>query len=685
MSRRIPQTLADYVIVAISPALIMTLIGSLIFFLLEVFYQGEYSGRLKFIFAMFVMATVLIGRIAIAEGTSYAALFGMPLAVVSALAMARFVRIDGPLSGIGWLVNWSLLALVWWCAHKLTWDCTLIDDSQDASGEGLLQTVGLESSADGEDPTAVETAGETIDEPEATTVRYSQPQTWWQRWLDRRRPHAPGVWVVYFSLAALPLFGIGQWFIPASNLDSRRYAFWLLCVYVASGLGLLVTTSFLGLRRYLRQRHLQMPSQMAATWLGLGAALVVGLLFVAWWLPRPSPEYSLTQIPFTFSSPDIDPSRYGFGNDGPQEDEADRSVPAEANEKPESQTSVQTEESGDQGAASQSAVGDQQSPQPPSDQTGSKQIENDQPAENRNGDSQPAEAQSQGEQATGGQPTDGRNADTSDTGSSHLENRQSKDNESINGQSKNQQAQSAGARSPRDDPSAKAERAPDSSAPSKTAQAKPSPTTQSRDGSAASAPPPRPPINPQAVLQSAFAWAATLIKWVFYLVLAGIIAYLVWRNWAEVRAGLLRLREQIRDLWQKLFGGGPRVVEVEAAQETLQQPQRRSFADFADPFASGRVPRQTPNQLVKYSFEALEAWARDRGYPRPPEQTPHEFAAQIAVHDAELADRAQSLADLYCRVAYAQEVLPTAAVDQLRPLWQRFREPLATAGNTGAA
>ena len=79
--------------------------------------------------------------------------------------------------------------------------------------------------------------------------------------------------VVYFSLAALPLFGIGQAMIPASNVEARRYAFWLLTIYVACGLGMLLTTSFLGLRRYLRGRRLQMPASMTALWLGIGSAM----------------------------------------------------------------------------------------------------------------------------------------------------------------------------------------------------------------------------------------------------------------------------------------------------------------------------------------------------------------------------------------------------------------------------
>ena len=45
---RQPPTAADYVITALSPALIMGLVGSLAFFLLEVGYQGQYTGRLAY-------------------------------------------------------------------------------------------------------------------------------------------------------------------------------------------------------------------------------------------------------------------------------------------------------------------------------------------------------------------------------------------------------------------------------------------------------------------------------------------------------------------------------------------------------------------------------------------------------------------------------------------------------------
>src|SRR5439155_11104130 len=144
---------------------------------------------------------------------------------------------------------------------------------------------------------------------------------WWQRYRQYRqeqlrKPHTPGVWVVYFSLAALPLFGLGQSLIAAEAVDRRRYAFWLMGIYVASGLGLLLTTSFLGLRRYLRQRKLHMPVAMTGVWLSLGGALIVGLLVVGALLPRPHAEYALVELT-PAGSKNRDASRYAVQRDSP--------------------------------------------------------------------------------------------------------------------------------------------------------------------------------------------------------------------------------------------------------------------------------------------------------------------------------------------------------------------------------
>ena len=107
---------------------------------------------------------------------------------------------------------------------------------------------------------------------------------------DRRKvsaPHSPGRWVVYFSLAALPLFGVGQMLLPGNAVAARRTGFIFLALYLAAALRLLVTTSFLGLRRYLRQRYLKMPPAIAVAWLKFGVGVACIVLIGAVFLPRP--------------------------------------------------------------------------------------------------------------------------------------------------------------------------------------------------------------------------------------------------------------------------------------------------------------------------------------------------------------------------------------------------------------
>ena len=58
-------SLADYTAIAVSPLLIMALVGSLVFFLVEVLYVGQYPDHLLWGLFFFVFAAVLIARISI--------------------------------------------------------------------------------------------------------------------------------------------------------------------------------------------------------------------------------------------------------------------------------------------------------------------------------------------------------------------------------------------------------------------------------------------------------------------------------------------------------------------------------------------------------------------------------------------------------------------------------------------
>src|SRR5689334_4120281 len=119
MSRPRPTSF-DYMVIALSPALIMVLVGSLVYFLLEMFYQGQYPARLHFCLTMFVFAIVLVSRISMEEGWERAMPFGVALGVVVALAMHRFVTYTGSMTAeLGWIINLSLMAITWWCADRL--------------------------------------------------------------------------------------------------------------------------------------------------------------------------------------------------------------------------------------------------------------------------------------------------------------------------------------------------------------------------------------------------------------------------------------------------------------------------------------------------------------------------------------------------------------------------------------
>src|SRR5262249_38757335 len=119
-----------------------------------------------------------------------------------------------------------------------------------------------------------------------------------------------GVWVVYFSLGALPLFGLGQSLIAVEDEGRRRAAFWLMTLYVGCGLGLLLTTCFLSLRRYLRQRKLRMPAAMTGMWLTAGGGLFVLSLAGGALLPRPAPEYPMLGFLDTAGSAKRKASKY---------------------------------------------------------------------------------------------------------------------------------------------------------------------------------------------------------------------------------------------------------------------------------------------------------------------------------------------------------------------------------------
>ena len=811
---RVQPTLGDYLTIALSPVLIMGLVGSLAFFLLEVFYQGDYGLRLRWILFLYVFATVLIGRIAIVEGNERATAYGVALA--GAVCPVVWVFVDE------FVLAWLLLAVVWWCANKLTWDCTLIDEQEDVSGEGLLQAMGLDA---GEGAAGDNARGGGVGGGGVGGAARDDGRPGWRRFLDRlfgreRKKKTPGAWVIFFSLAALPMFGLGQLLIPAHEEAKRTFAFWMLCDYIACALGLLVTTSFLGLRRYLRQRQIQMPVEMARIWISVGALLILAFLIFGGLLPRPGAEYSLADVVDGMGSPDQSASQYAVLDDSPVEDDEGGSSEDGDSSDGDSENQGEGEESSDE-ASGDGAKGDEASEQSglggkPGERPGERNSPGEQaPATSKEGGStasgkQPEQAsektggQKSGGGKPGGQNSSGQNSSgqnssgqnssgqnsnnqdssgqksgeqtskesssqsgqkgesSSDQGNSNSRNandpsqgnssqsQSSKSNESESnssqregkspdgnspkeqGDSKNpnsgqqppssEQKNSSGKNESPDNQKSNIEKPPPDSRASdpkandskasdaknedkaadrnsaRDANAKNRPKTGNRSNSKSSgsksgkrsakggskAPGPSSKSSAGKLWKIQGFSSSAIVKWIVYAIIALAILYALVFHGKTIWKWIASVIEELKNLWASLFATKPR-RETEAVASVAPALPPKPFSEFSDPFMLGIAGRYPPAELVRYSFEALEAWANDRGEGRSSETTPLEFSSRLQETHPEMSIQLRDFASLYGRLAFSPPPPPADYVKTVEKLWRRMTNatPAAAVGAKG--
>jgi hypothetical protein len=627
------QTLADYVALAFSPALVMGLVGSLVFFLLEVAYSGQYEGRLQWILFFFVFGAVLVARIAITQGDGKAGMYGIVLGLLTWIGMQSFVEYPAgsPAADLAPLINLGLVVVVWWCARRLTWDCTHIDEDSDVGGEGLLQAAGIE-----------QTAPQAKDEDKEDTAPSTGLVGWWQRYQryreQRQKKRTLGVWVVYFSLAALPLFGLGQSLIPAGETARRQYVFWLMTVYVGCGLGLLLTTCFLGLRRYLRQRKLQMPAAMTGVWLSAGATLIVLLLAAGAFLPRPEAEYPLFDFGGRAGTEKRGASKVAFKGDSPGKDKGRGGSQGEHDPNAEANAGKTPGKQG-QGGDNQEQGKD-----------GSGQGK-DGSGQGKEKSGQGSSDKGQDNQEQGGADKSGRDAQAPRKGQQPQEGERANEDKQGN----------AG----KDDPQAK-----DAARGDKKAEAK-GKSESSSGGNSESR-------SAFSGVREAVRGLAGVLKWVVFAVVALVVLFVFFRavlrflanftGWAQ------SLLDFFRNFWASLFGG-PRRTRAAADDRSEEGPAalpEKPFSSFANPFTDGSARRLSTRELLRYTFAAVQAWARERGMARQPGETALEFVERVCGEVPALEDELRRLVMLYGRAEYARGGLPANAAEAVRDFWDRL-------------
>jgi hypothetical protein len=168
------------------------------------------------------------------------------------------------------------------------------------------------------------------------------------------------------------------------------------------------------------------------------------------------------------------------------------------------------------------------------------------------------------------------------------------------------------------------------------------------------------------------------LKWVVFAVLALAVAFYLFRNglkhWAHFSQWARRLLAALDAFWQKLFGWWqPRPAKEESGLTLELGPAPpRPFATYGNPFRDGSSDWQSPEELVRLTFEALEAWAREHDLARQRDETPLEFTRRVAQEVPPLELEAKDLGNLYVRAAYATGRLPDSGRDSLRQFWDRL-------------
>ena len=596
--------LIDLAAVLVSPVLVMGMVGSLTLFLVEVLHRGQYSGRLVYTLFFYVIGAVLIARISIGQGRGKARGYAVGLGLASFVAMLRFVDYPTPLlQVVGPLVNIGLMVMIWLAAEKLTWDCTHFDPARTASGRGVLAAAGLDATkstdADGAD-----------DE-----VEVRAELGWWERYqayqaARAKRPHTPGVWVVYFALAALPLFALGQALIPGDDMPRRRATLLYMAVYIGSALGLLVTTSLMGLRRYLEERGARVPAVLTLGWLGLGGGSILAFLAVGVVLPRPHSETPLVDL--GKGKGDLKTSKYAQVKDST----------AGKGRGPEGKK----QEAGNSGPAKNKSGGKSKDAQG-GEKAGGK-------SEGKKGD-----GGQKGDKSKGDQSKSGTDAD-SKKGPEEKADPDRKDDKSGDPDQKQDDADKKDDDGEKQDEAKSDTQESESSSPGAVARA----------------------LESVGQLLRYVVWAIIAVAVVAGLILFMLKGLAPFTNWARDLLAWLR----------GLFGRNRTPRSGGGSDDAPDAPVAKRpppFSAYANPFADGSAARRDPADLAGYTFAAFDAWAWDHGLGRNPAETPTEFAVRVGHEFEELDEPGFVAAEVMARVMYGRGGLTRSGAAKLSALW----------------
>ncbi|MFK7770332.1 MAG: hypothetical protein AB8B55_24185 [Mariniblastus sp.] len=647
----------------VGPVLIILMIGALVYFLIEVFYRGPHAARLCWVFGLFTSAAVLVSRISVEEGMERAALFGFALAGATFVVTLQLVDFDyGALSVLKPVVVLFFIAIVMWSANRLTWDCTVIDESRDVSSIGILELVKRKFQAlkkkkpkrPSDRAPAADSNSDTATKHDASSSAESTPeQSAASRFLflffaNSKTKNSPGLWIFYFALAAFPIFGFGQWFARADEGWGYRWIFFLFAIYLGAALGLLMMTSLLGLERYLNKRGAEMPAPISRSWMIVGTLFAIGVMLVMLVVPSPSLSLGFEDRLSFFTTDNKNTSKHAVGKDG-QEDGDDPKGEKKAEEQGE---------------------GAKQKPGSQGDGDGGK-SKNSKTDSKSKGDSKGKQGdKSQGDKSNGDKKGDQKNSNQGDKKNQQPDKQKPDQNKKQNQQDKNQNQKQD--KNNANQNQAKQKRNNQNQAKQNQAkqnQGKQNQAKRDRQNKPQQQQPQQSSSSPSQLTQM----LGKLMRFVIYGIgLVGLVV-LLWM-----------FRDELAKFWNDLFGEKEEKEHESNStfQKTKPSKPQPPFSQYQNPFTNGSASKAPPAQTIQYTFHAFEAWSRDHGIERDADQTPHEFARKLPILFAsneksnlnksivaEISNEAKKLADTHGESLYSGLAVRPSAIAGLKKIW----------------
>ena len=701
VDRKLRPSSFDYALAALAPVLIILMIGSLVYFLITTLYRGDFHARLMWILGLFTMASVLVTRIAIEQSRAQSLTYLGLLSAATLFVAPRFFVLEGLLAPLSIPILIGFLALIVFLADRITMDSTSVEDAQDSHGYGLLQSLGILKRTD-------------LTGPDSSKTEITNKNA---------RAHNPGVWILYFALGALPVFGLGQFFLPSGQ--PQRVALGCLVIYLSSALALLVMISLLALRQYVRQRDVEMGSGMSFQWLTTGIGSVLGLVILMAILPLPMLGSSTWELPFKLSSRDDQtPSRWGWGNEQvkqlqgsqpqasqpqgsqpqgsqpqgsqpqgsqPQASQPQASQPQASQPQGNQQQGSQPQGSQPQGSqpqgsqpqASQPQGSQPQASQPQGNQQQASQPQGSQPQASQQQGNQPQASQQQGNQQQGNQPQGSQPQASQQQGNQQQGNQQQGNQQQGNQPqgSQPQASQPQGNQQQASQPQASQPQGnqPQGSQPQGNQPQGSQPQGSQPQGSQQQGSQPQgsqqqgnqPQGNQQQGNQqqppqaSNSTWKPPSMDWnlgaTMRWLLIGVLALVA------LVFGVKYLREFLA--WFQ--GAGSDSPRADGDVSSIVDTQKSvGFRELEDPF---QRHRNDPDAIVRALFHAVSIWGREHRVARGEDETPDEYSRRLGRKYSEVAEPLTQLGLMVSRLAYAKKSISIHDAQSLRSLWDWMR------------